>query len=157
MIEFNGYLSGNAKKHFLRKSARIFSIIWLVAVALIFPPVVSLALEKNEIRFVIIYLLVSSLMLVLLYCRAPKQKQKMVPKKIFLKDDTITCVSDTYTESKFIELVKVVRDYGEFYELVFPFGNVSEKFICQKDLITVGELSDFEKIFADKIVRIKTK
>ena len=31
--------------------------------------------------------------------------------------------------------------------MVFPFGKVSEKFICQKSLLSEGTLEDFEKLY----------
>ena len=57
-------------------------------------------------------------------------------------------------EYRNIEDVKCVRDFGEFYELVFPFGKISEKFICQKDLLSKGTLAEFEALFGDKILRV---
>ena len=48
---------------------------------------------------------------------------------------------------------KQLRDFGEFYEIVFPFGKVSDKFICQKNLLTQGTLEEFEKLFEGKTTR----
>jgi hypothetical protein len=77
----------------------------------------------------------------------------MLPKRIYIKDDHIVCIADRYTDSKFISDVNKVIDHGEFYELCFPLGKVSEKFICQKDLLTKGSLREFESIFKKKIER----
>lgn len=52
-----------------------------------------------------------------------------------------------------IKDVKNVYDHGEFYDLVFPFGKISGKFICQKNLLTEGTLAEFEALFDGKIVR----
>ena len=65
----------------------------------------------------------------------------------------IVCVADKYVESKLLSDVKQVRDFGAFYDVVFPFGKYSEKFVCQKDLLTIGTIEDFEKLFEGRIVR----
>ena len=82
-----------------------------------------------------------------------KEKLAMLPKRIYIKDEHIVCVADRYTDSKFISDVKKVIDHGEFYELCFPFGKISEKFICQKSLLTKGSLREFEEIFKKKLIK----
>ena len=77
----------------------------------------------------------------------------LLPKKIYVEDEYIVCVGEAYEESKFIDDVAKVIDHGEFYELVFPFGNASDKFICQKGLLTKGTLEEFEQLFSGKITR----
>ena len=77
----------------------------------------------------------------------------MTPKKIFVQDEYIVCTADKWTEAKAVSDVKVVRDFGEFYDLVFPFGNASEKFVCQKSLLSKGTLEDFEALFEGKLER----
>lgn len=72
---------------------------------------------------------------------------------IRIQDNILLSVSDRATESRYIEEVKEVRDYGEYYVLVFPMGKLSEKFVCQKDLLTKGTLEEFEALFEGKIVR----
>ena len=52
---------------------------------------------------------------------------------------------------------KQVRDFGEFYEIVFLFGKISDKFICQKNLLTKGTLEQFESLFNGKLQRINGK
>ena len=39
----------------------------------------------------------------------------------------------------------------------FIFGKISDKFICQKDLLTKGSLEEFERIFEGKIKRCISK
>ena len=40
-----------------------------------------------------------------------------------------------------------------FYFIKFPFGKYSDKFICQKSLLTQGTLEEFEALFEGKIER----
>ncbi len=83
--------------------------------------------------------------------KTKKQKLQLTPKRIFTDGETLTCVGENYTESMLIGDEKEVRDYGEFYVLVYPFGKVSEKFVCQKKLLTKGSLEEFEALFEGKI------
>ena len=78
----------------------------------------------------------------------------MLPKRIYTRDNHIVCVADKYTDSKLISDVTKVLDHGEFYELCFPFGKISEKFICQKSLLFKGSLGAFERLFKGKIVKL---
>ena len=95
----------------------------------------------------------------LLIClpKTNKQKKKILPHKIVIIDDTIVCYAETYTESKLIADVKFVRDFGDFYELVFPFGQISEKFLCQKNLIKKVTIDDFKRLFAEQIIPTNQK
>ena len=78
----------------------------------------------------------------------------LLPKRIYSDGESITCVGANYIESKLIGDETLVRDFGEFYELVYPFGKISDKFICQKDLLTQGTIEDFEALFKNKIVKV---
>ena len=75
--------------------------------------------------------------------------------KVFTDNEYIVSVlvngSEVY---KLISDIKCVNDYGEFYELVFPrSAGISDKFICQKNLLTKGTLEEFEALFEGKVVR----
>ena len=72
-----------------------------------------------------------------------------------MEEDYVLCVSDKYTETRSINDVKKVIDHGEYYELCFSFGKLSDKFICQKNLITKGTIQEFETLFSGKITRDK--
>ena len=90
-------------------------------------------LGVNGALFLIIPLLV----------RIPKGKREKIsitPKKICIEDGYITCIADKYEECRSISDVKCVVDHGDFYELTFPFGKISEKFVCQKNLLTKGSI-----------------
>lgn len=152
MIEFNGRLSGAAEKRFWNKATVSIQNFMLGASALVLAPIILFCARTRYWSFVWSFL--SVFLLIPLMVRIPKRKKEriaMTPKKIYTEDDQIICIADKYAESRYIEDVKCVRDFGEFYELVFPFGKVSEKYICQKDLLTKGTLEEFEALFADKI------
>lgn len=154
MIEFKGYISGKSEKHF-KKNNLLFGLNVVIISLLIFLPIVIIAIFKTH-NFNIFgyYCLLCAVAIFAVVVPRPKKEQKsQLPKRIFIEDDCIICVADVYTESKFIDDVKKVIDYGEFYDIRFPLGNFSEKFICQKSLLVKGTLEDFEVLFEGKIER----
>ena len=157
MIEFNGYLTGKAVKRFHYRSIIIGQKILLLSAFLILPVIICLMhyLGNGPERWIVFcvfwaFLVVSS---VLLWIPKSPQKTEMIPKCIYVEDTYITCIADKYEETKNISDVKQIYDFGEFYEIEFPFGRTSEKFICQKNLLKKGSLAEFEEIFEGKIIK----
>ena len=154
MIEFNGYISGTSQEFFLKKSRKIAQNLILFAVILLLPIFFVIAYQTKYWLLLGTYgtLIIAALLLV----RIPKKVknlQKVLPKKIYTEEEYIVCVADQYVEYRKISDVKTVVDHGEFYELVFPFGKVSDKFICQKSLLVKGTLTDFENMFEIDILK----
>ena len=155
MIEFTGYLTGKAEKGFVRKSQKVGFGIMIFAVAFMLPIVfyMSRTIFHDMIFF---YAMCGGCVLFVAIPFVPKGEKEhraILPKRIYVKEDCIVCTADRYTESKFIQDVSKVIDHGEYYELCFPFGKLSEKFICQKSLLTRGTLEEFEALFEGKITK----
>lgn len=157
MIEFNGYLSGAAEKAFFRKGRNILTkgyyIVLLFSIPMVF--FVGTIFDSNTF-FYAIYGFLVLIPLLFFIPQSKKEKLAVLPKKIYTDHEHIVCIAERYTDSKLIADVKEVIDHGEYYELSFPFGKLSDKFICQKDLLTKGTLSEFESLFKGKI-RKKTE
>lgn len=154
MIEFNGYLTGAAEKYFYRKSQILGRNILLITMIVVFPLFWMISKWSRSIEILWAYGILFAC--IPLFCRIPKRRKTRIdwtPKKIFIDEDYIVSVASAYTESKLIDDVKLVRDFGDFYEIVFPFGKVSEKFICQKDLLGKGTIEEFEALFEGKLER----
>ena len=153
-MEFNGRLTGAAEKHFFNRS-RIFGqkiILW--SALLLAPGVLSYATHANNWVIVAVFVgLCMCIMLLVAIPRSEKEKKQITPKKIVIEDEYILCIAEKYTETRLITDVKLVKDFGEYYELCFPFGKMSEKYVCQKSLLTKGTIQDFETLFSGKIVR----
>ena len=62
-------------------------------------------------------------------------------------------MTDKSEEFRLIADAAKVIDYGDFYYISFPFGKISNNFVCQKDLLTQGTLEEFEALFEGKIVK----
>ena len=81
-----------------------------------------------------------------------KIKKKNAYKKIIIDDDLITAVTDTQALTKNLSDVKQVKEYLDFYAISFRIGNISNIFICQKDLLVKGTLDEFDELFIEKLV-----
>lgn len=156
MIEFNGYLTGAAKKCFIRRTVKYLQNTFLAAACLVFPAIILFAIRMRIWSILVGCLIVILAIVILPYLQVKTDKNKYVPKMIRIQDNIILYVSDKLTESKSVDDVKEVRDCGEYYILLFPFGKYSDKFVCQKELLTQGTLEAFEALFEGKIVK-KTK
>ena len=152
MIEFSGYITGVAQKRFLQRARALTERILISGVLTILP--ISLLIGAKTGDYLLMRLNFIMIGVVFLLVRIPKSKKEVkaiTPKRIYTDGETIVCVADRYTEVKKVSDVKYVKDHGAFYELVFPFGKISEKFICQKDLLIKGTLEEFEGLFANKL------
>lgn len=149
-IVFDGYISGEAKKYFIKRSKMLGVKMILFSLLLILPAIVCCSLYFKSLTILWIYLLLLIVFPAIGFLTSFLQyKDDVIPRKIILdtEDETICCIADKYTENKFIYDIKKVTDHGEFYEVIFPFGKVSDKFICQKSLINEGSIEDFESLF----------
>ncbi len=161
MIEFKGKLTGAAEQWYMSKNSRSEQLFLLIILAASLPTslwigIKILAIPLFKLRGLLIIYSVS-LMLIYLMPKLPgnaKSKRDYMPNRIYTEETHIVLVSDKHTESKLIEHVKVVYDYGEYYDIRFPFGHyTSVPLICQKDLLTKGSLEQFETLFEGKIIR----
>ena len=153
-IEFSGLLTGESEKYFHNKAVKFGLGIILTALGLFLPGVIALGVFGGIEEILYGYLAISVFLIA--FCILPKGKKNRIaitPKKIHTDGESITVISDKYAETKFIDDIKIVYDRGDFYEIMFRIGNYSEKFICQKNLLTKGSLEEFEELFGDKLVK----
>ncbi len=161
MIEFNGHLTGAAQKRFFKRTVEYNQMQVLIGTLLSLPCVPYLSwFMKTPISPTLVIAICSTvgicfiLFMLLTYIpKSKKAKRAHTPRRVFIDNEMIVCVADKYQTTRKINDVKKVLDRGEFYELVFSLTKISEKFICQKDLLTKGSLAEFERIFEGKLVK----
>lgn len=154
MIEFNGYLTGSAKKFFINKSRKYTQKLFFSASIILMPVFIYVSYVTRY--WLLLGTYGTFIIAILMFCYLPQSKkdlQKIIPKRIYTEEEYIVCIADQYMEHRKIGDAKKVTDYGEFYEIVFPFGKVSDKFICQKSLLIKGSLEVFENLFEVEIIR----
>lgn len=152
MIEFRGYLNGAAEKHFHKMGRSLGRTFLLVAVLFFFPVIINIGVRTDNWKLIIAYSSLFAIVpLLSLIPQSRKERKAVTPKRIFTEDDYIICIADKYTESRLISEAKSLQDFGEFYVIRFPFGKISDKFVCQKSLLSKGTIQEFETLFAGKI------
>ena len=154
MIEFKGKISGKTEKYFWRVSS-LFVLRLVYAVLSIFVPVVVLLSVKMKsfvpvILYLVLFIVVG---LTAFIPKSAKEKEKLLPRRVYIDGEYIFSESNIAHLSQSLPDVKRVYDFGEFYFFVFPFGRISNDFICQKDLLSCGTLEEFEALIEDKLIR----
>jgi len=156
MIVFEGEFSKAALDHFKKRSFQIGQKIVLVVILLFSLPTAYLGIQFSNKLLILAALLSALIMEACLFIPKSKSEQKKItPKRITVDADHIVAIADRYSEAKLVKESNGLLDYGEYYEVSFPFGKLSEKFICQKNLLTQGTLTEFEQIFANQGIQIR--
>ena len=157
MIEFDGYISGEALKYFWKKGRYITLYIFSFSLSVLLPAMIYISWALNFYSILIAYSGFSAFM-VLLILLWPNQKDEVfIPKKVFTDNEHIVVIMGKHEEFRLISDATVVKEYDEFYFIEFPFGQKSGNFVCQKSLLTKGTLEEFEALFPGKIERHTTK
>ena len=155
MIEFRGDLSNNSKKYLIKKESKSCLVVILGSLIACIP-FICLTILKDWIFVVgiipLVFLAISSL-----FPLNKKAVELILPTKIVIVNDLITCKGNNFSISNNISFVKKVLDYGEWYHIIFKFPHKSFRYLCQKDLLINGSLEEFEKIFEDKIKKVGLK
>ena len=157
MIEFTGYLTANALKYYQRRSIRLTRMF----LALLFSMCVSSLFYANfwfgkqiSANTAVSAIVIFAVCIIFLpYPIFKWQKNNSLAKQIYIKDGMIFYVTDKGTVTQALEGVKGVRDFGEYYVLIFRDSGNFSQIICEKDLLTNGTIEQFEELFDGKIVR----
>lgn len=153
MIEFKGELSKTCKEFVVkneancaRRAATIACVPFAVA------EIIWWAVSGKLLVLIALPVLVMAAFLAGI---KPNEKGYglIMTKWVTIEGNDLECEGDQFHETKTMDQIKCVIDYGEWYKFEFRLPGNCQRFICQKDLITQGTIEDFEKLFADKIIR----
>lgn len=161
-IEFNGMITGEAKKFYYKKEA----LSWICFIACIWiggAIIVPLSFSLMYGRFIDIDLLAYILCIVIfliIFCAIALSAvflKKYSLKKISFDSRNLYIFKGKKNFTVPVSGIKQIEDYGGFYRIKLYFfsyvGLDFNIFICQKDSLTKGTLDEFEKMFGNKIVR----
>ena len=155
MIIFDGYLTGESKKYFINKMLNRGSFV--IVISLLFTIPIWAFLSNITGTFIEVMITLLSLIalspLVFRICVSKKERQRINLKKVIINNERIKAISDKSNISNSISEVKEVRDFGEYYDIVFPARRFTSVYVCQKNLLSKGSIEKFESVFSGKIVR----
>ena len=160
MLKFSGILSDEPKKYICRMERRSTLIAFFIAIALLaYPCIAWVASLWNFAVAITIYAgVVASFVSIALITPTKADIEKISPIEISIEveDGYIVSVSKMMTVDRNLSEVKAVIDHGEWYSFQFGGRGIpAQRFVCQKNLMIEGPLEDFEKLFAEKIVKTK--
>lgn len=163
-IEFSGTLCEQAREDRMQRINNIF--VYLVAFCLLATvAVIVTCFVMSAYYLLIIFVPLLTLFAVLIFLMYRPDKQARLFYSSYLTEPfTITISNGVITNSYFeksrlvsggksVNSVKRVLDVGEWYYIIFKFGDISTSWVCQKDLLTKGTIEDFENLFENKLVR----
>lgn len=156
MIEFSGELSDKSRLYLQKKLYRGSCLAVLIATVAISIPIIFLGVfwEAIALLFLILPFIMGIVLIIPKLNPQTKTLKLNTPKKITIAEGTVERDGEGQQNyaSREIAAVKKVIDMGEWYHIIFYFGHKDIFFICQKDLITIGTIEAFEKLFDGKIV-----
>ena len=155
MIEFRGELSSKCKKYIVNKIKLVTFLGLIFTSIVLLVPAIILTI-KNGIFIFLVILLVVFPFIVSIPSKKDKSNYKL-PYVIKIKDKTISLEGKNTYHTESMNNVKKILDYGEWYHIIFNISLNPGNFICQKDLIKVGTIEEFEKLFEGKIIRKNKK
>ena len=155
MIEFYGDLS-DKNKRILLKFNMLTNMVAGLSTCIIFTAItIIIAAVSNYwiiAWLILLYIAVTILAICSPYFQKEKTVQLIMPEKISISDETIYYSINNRLITKPISYVKKVIDYGDHYLIKFSFPKL-DGYLCQKNLLKSGSLTEFEDLFSDRLVK----
>ena len=161
MIEFNGSISEKCQKYFSKKLTLryllFFGIVFLSIFAIVFP--LCFTKSKWEYSIMITAGLCATLMSIAGFNLNKKKfsGSMRVNMQLTINAEQMSCALHSLKSNqcinKTINDVKKVIDFGDGYLICFSCFEITNAWLCQKDLLVQGSIDDFERLFEGKIVR----
>lgn len=152
MIEFRGEISEKSRHYIVKKESQHAMIGMGIVSGVACVPIVILAITWHWV----IAIAIPALVLAVILAGVPVKKNNhslIIPEKVIIDNDIIISESTKFHFERMVSQVKKVVDMGDWYHIYFCYRYRNPRFICQKDLITQGSIEEFEKMFANIIVK----
>jgi len=151
MIKFQGELSQECKKWFLKREFKAYLIVTCI-LSLIFA-VINIIIALLWDLIALLFLILPIYCIVVLGAIFRKYVIKRVPSVITIDDGYIEGKNEQEEAYSNLDYVKRIIDFGAWYCFEFYFPHKIRWFICQKDLLVEGTIEEFEQLFEGKIIR----
>ena len=161
MIVFSGEVNKAVLKRATRWQSMLETLFAFIAEIILGSFIVPLLFQVSFAAGLIVIIGFAVVLLMIFFARQNAAVKKYnLAKSIHITPERIVASiegavpgdPDDYNAVVFgLDKVESVTDYGAFYDIKADMWPIH--FYCQKDLLTQGTLEDFEKLFADKLVR----
>ena len=160
MIEFCGILSDECKICTAKRIAKNNGILFLIASIGISAISIAVGIIKDTWIYSLILTAICTVITTIAFIPSKKSLRYKISTQLIIDNDTVSrsvVGGNEALVTKPIGKVKTILDYGDWYYIIFKFGDMSNSWVCQKDLIVKGTIEEFEKIFEGKIKRINKR
>ena len=106
MIEFNGYLTGASEKFFFKKYVTYMQNAFIFGLVMVLPLIFMLMRIFQTFSIFYGYCVVFAYAMIAVRIKTPKGRKEITPKRIYVIDDNLICISDKQSESRGVGLVK---------------------------------------------------
>lgn len=157
-IEFCGKLSDACIIDGVKRRARVFGFISLIATIIGSAIAITVGVYNGTWPYALI--LIAFFVAGTIFSFIPQKKRALslnMPSQLIVDYRTIsiTALGGASMTTKSLQKVKKVIDAGGWYYIIFKYGDITNAWGCEKDLIVKGTLEEFEKVFEGKIIREK--
>ena len=139
------------------KNAKCDGLLFLTVSIVTIIPLIIWATITSKFYYALILTALFTIMIGIVFAVPQKRILSFkIPIRLVIDANTISTTALGEKESmktKPLAAVKKVIDRGEWYDIIFKYGNMSNSWVCQKDLIKKGTIDEFEEIFKSKILR----
>ena len=159
VLEFDGQPIGQCKRFVQKREAKLGVFAGTIGVCLVGIPVIIVLIGVPTLNLAVILGICIPIMIAYptaigLYPLTKGAESSILPSKIvFHENGHMESISKSFHWVKMVDNVAQVIDWGAWYEIKFIPSEKNPRFICQKDLLTVGTIEDFEKLFEGKLIR----
>jgi hypothetical protein len=156
MVEFYGVLSDSCKNETSRRRTRNFGVVWSIFTVIISVPCLIVGILNDKLIYAIAVSSFFILMAISIFSIKPSERLSLIKIPIRVSIDAGEVIEVIYlpveevTRKKAVTKIKKVIDVGDWYYLIY--ADITNCFICQKDLLQSGSIKEFEEIFKNRIV-----
>ena len=156
-IEFSGRRSPECAVDLVRRRAKTGGTSFLIATLIGFPFALLGIIYGGIIFESVAFILVMSVVTIVAYIPPVERAKKFrCETRLVVENGMIeeTIADDPNTQrAKPISRVKKIYDCGEWYYIIFRFGDMTNAWVAEKKLLTKGTLEAFEEIFNSLIFK----
>ena len=149
MFEFKGELSSECKKLASRKEKMVGFICFLIPSLIL--SVITIILSLDDAWVLLFFIAWIYFPIIPLLPVNKKNQGLNFPNRIYIDENDVISESDKFHHEIPTDYIKYIKDFGEYYIIYFECPTRESQFTCQKDLITIGDVENFEEFFKDKI------
>ena len=157
MIEFYGILSAECKVERAKHIAKVNGRIFLITTIILSVPLLFFGIRNGLWYLSVVLMIIFLIMTIAAYQPEKRLFDLKIPCKVIIENNAIFVSSiggkAESMSARPIKKVKEVIDRGNYYIIVFKFGDITNSCFCQKNLIKKGTIEEFEQLFQGKIIR----